>query len=526
MVDQKTKVFVLGLDGASWNVLKPLIEKGKLPTFKKLIESGSYGKLESITPPISVPAWKCYSTGRDPSKLGVYSFLMLDLENYTYKVAKSTDFRGLDIWDVLGEYGKISVVYKMFSTYPAKKIKGCIVSEYPEMENGIYPKELREELKEKFGSIFTDIAFTTDRVDTYAKVVEEMKKDFKVIKYLVDKYNPDFVHFTVAHTDGIQHFFWRDMLNGKSRYADYIEKAWIVIDKLVGELLNYLNKRNGEKWYLLIISDHGFTEVKYRFNIANWLIKRGYLKLTPKGKLLRMISRFLTLERAYSLVESVIKFSNSVLKIKKIKWGVQHNLAANISEQVIDFDRSTVIPLEGQILYLNNKNFKSRSGREAFVKKLIKELSEIKRPDGEPLFRAIYDGKKFYSNDSAPDILLVANEVYLYTMPLINELWAIPPENKWTGMHDLYGVFIACGEEISGNNKINARIVDIFPTILHIFGIPIPKGISGKVLEEIFKEGSRYRLVSPEYVEDQERLVLRHKIRSLRHKLKLLEEGT
>lgn len=64
-----TKLIVIGLDGATWEIINPLIESGKLPTIKNLLEISCHGKLESIVPPISVPAWKCYSTGKTPAKL-------------------------------------------------------------------------------------------------------------------------------------------------------------------------------------------------------------------------------------------------------------------------------------------------------------------------------------------------------------------------------------------------------------------------------------------------------------------------
>ena len=81
---KKPKLIVLGLDGGTWNVIKPLIKQGKLPTIAKLMENGTYGDLESSTPYYTFPAWKCYSTGKNPGKLGVYSFIDLDIENNKY----------------------------------------------------------------------------------------------------------------------------------------------------------------------------------------------------------------------------------------------------------------------------------------------------------------------------------------------------------------------------------------------------------------------------------------------------------
>ena len=75
------KLLVIGLDGATWNLLKPLIDAGELPTIKQLIKNGLCDKLESSIPPVTVPAWKCYSTGTNPAKLGVYTWVGLDIKN-------------------------------------------------------------------------------------------------------------------------------------------------------------------------------------------------------------------------------------------------------------------------------------------------------------------------------------------------------------------------------------------------------------------------------------------------------------
>lgn len=500
MKNNPVKVFVLGLDGGSWNVLMPLIEKGKLPTFKKLLERGSYGKLKSIIPPISVPAWKCYFTGKDPGKLGVYAFLKFDPKTYKMKVADSRDFKSLDLADILNMHGKKVVLYKMFSTYPAKKVNGVMVTDFPNLPKGTYPEGLHEEIKSKFGEIFNNIAFTTDRVNTYKIVLEETKKDFEVIKWLITENDPDFVHMSVPHTDGVQHFFWRDMLDSDSPYHYYIERMWVLVDRLIEDLLGFLES-TGDNWYFFIMSDHGFTECRYRFNIASWLIKKGYLKLTLKGKLMRAGSKIISLDTAYKFVEKVIKFGNEKLKIKRLKWGVQHKLAGDILYQVIDFRHTKIIPVEGQLLYLNHELIKSEDERNEFVQTIIKELTSIKRPDGEPFVSEIYDGHQLY-NEGAPDIIIVPNQTYVYSLPFIHAEWDVPSEGKWTGTHELYGIFIAVGGGIKENYEVkNAKLVDLMPTILYLYSMPIPNDISGKVLTEIFENESEFRSYTPSYLD-------------------------
>ena len=116
------KTIVIGLDGATWNLIKPLVDKGKRPTIKKLMEGGCHGKLESSIPHVTFPAWKCYSTGKNPGKLDVYWWMNVDLSNRRFRVNMSSSFKSNEIWDILARHRYKSGVIGMPTTYPTKTI--------------------------------------------------------------------------------------------------------------------------------------------------------------------------------------------------------------------------------------------------------------------------------------------------------------------------------------------------------------------------------------------------------------------
>ena len=66
------RVVVVGIDAASWNLLEPWIRDGVLPNLKLLVEGGAYGPLESTYPFITSPAWKSFSTSKNPGKIGIF----------------------------------------------------------------------------------------------------------------------------------------------------------------------------------------------------------------------------------------------------------------------------------------------------------------------------------------------------------------------------------------------------------------------------------------------------------------------
>src|SRR5260370_17508715 len=66
------KAMVIGIDSAS----PVLIEKWKesLPNLQSIMDHGTYGVLESIVPPESVPAWQSFAAGKNPAKIGLFGF--------------------------------------------------------------------------------------------------------------------------------------------------------------------------------------------------------------------------------------------------------------------------------------------------------------------------------------------------------------------------------------------------------------------------------------------------------------------
>ena len=63
-----SKLLIIGLDGATWEVLLPLINMKKLPTFEKIINKGVHGNFVSTFPPSTGPAWLSMATGKNPHR--------------------------------------------------------------------------------------------------------------------------------------------------------------------------------------------------------------------------------------------------------------------------------------------------------------------------------------------------------------------------------------------------------------------------------------------------------------------------
>ena len=77
---RKTRVYVIGLDGATWDILDPLIEQGKLPVFKKLKENGAWARLRTFEPTLSAVVWTSIATGKSMLKHGIVDWVFVNKE--------------------------------------------------------------------------------------------------------------------------------------------------------------------------------------------------------------------------------------------------------------------------------------------------------------------------------------------------------------------------------------------------------------------------------------------------------------
>ncbi len=292
------RVLTIGLDCAAPELL---FGDENLTNIRRLMDAGLYGRLESVVPPITVPAWMCMSTGLDPGTLGVYGFRnRVDHSYDKLGVVNSRSISDLAIWDQVAREGHKSVVIGVPPNFPPRKVNGVSVGCFltPDTTRDIYthPAEESAAINRLVGNYPVDVkGFRTDdkaklRDDIYAM----SRKHFEVVRHYLKRDDWAYFQFVEIGLDRIHHGFWshHDPLHNQhdpqSPHREVIRDYYRYLDEEVGSLLELLT----EDTVVLIASDHGARRLDGGFCVNEWLIREGLLKLhhypeqvTPFSKL-------------------------------------------------------------------------------------------------------------------------------------------------------------------------------------------------------------------------------------------------
>jgi predicted AlkP superfamily phosphohydrolase/phosphomutase len=292
------KILVIGLDCATPELL---LGDERLENIRRLMDGGCYGRLESIVPPITVPAWMCMATSQDPGSLGVYGFRNRVDQSYDgLGIVNSRSIDALAIWDQVAREGKKSVIVGVPPCYPPRKVSGISVGCFltPDTSRNIFthPAEIGQEITELVGPFPVDVKNfrTHNKAWLRDEIYEMSRKHFAVARHLIKCSDWDYLHLVEIGLDRLQHGFWKYhdpehvLHEPDSPYGDVIRDYYRYLDEEIGSLLELLS----EDTLILVVSDHGARKLDGGFCVNEWLIREGLLvlnrypdEITPFAKL-------------------------------------------------------------------------------------------------------------------------------------------------------------------------------------------------------------------------------------------------
>jgi len=495
------RFILIGLDGATWNLLDPWIDKGDLPSLNNLIKEGVKANFLSTIPPVTGPAWTSLATGKNPGKHGIFGFNKLD--NGKLKLYTHYDIKCSSIHEILSKNGIGNIIIGLPLSYPpSKSYKGIMISDFFYHTKSIYPK-LKESYLEnyevapklfKYGE-----SFLNDMIKTSEKQIETVKKLFSNEPW-------QFFFFLFSATDHASHRFWDDMIN-MTPHGKKAQKVFKIADDFLGWIKDEMKKDD----ILIICSDHGFKGYKHTFNINAFLKKYGINKnkltldyrmksvwsniqkiqddniKTRNSFLPKMFKEIFNTPFLKPFVNINGNFNNFYL-IKKINLIFKKKFGSPLYKERIDYNKSLAfIPSPEWMGICINKKIRNNTQLENDLYRIFKCLKYKNKKIFNRIFRKneIFNGDFIYM---APDIIILSDDFLINFNVLIKDI--ITP-NFPISNHKLNGIFLAYGDEIKKGVKIDfINIYDIVPTILHAFDLEIPSSIDGIVLKKIYNENS------------------------------------
>lgn len=513
------RVIVIGLDGAGFELIQPWLDKGKLPNLKSLINRGCFANLESCLPPTTSPSWKCYSTGKNPGKLGIFWWENVDLQNKRVIFGIPRVNESKEIWDFVGENGGKVGIINMPLTYPPKKVNGFLVSgQFGGEENFTYPEELKHKLRRDFNYKLTPglLPFIQKKSeDVVREILEVINSRFAVARDMLNKHDLDFLHVTIFYINTLQHNFW----NNK-----FTEEGWKLIDSNIGLLLEGLEDR----YNIFIISDHGSNKIDQVFYINNWLAKEGYLKLSSSIKVSSLLYALRINKHSLGRIAHKLHIQGLTRLIPNRIKGFLASEAGTIDHSQktykVIWDKTKAIASGQGPVYVNLHGKQKETVRE----ELLKKLGNLRNPKtGKKIARRVYRREEIYSGKylpEAPDLIIdqdkgthIRGGIGVGKKDVFEEPYGWKAENKREG------IVIASGPDIRKGERLErVSILDLAPTILHIMNIPVPKDMDGRVLTEIFEQGSEPAKREVKYQEAEEYQTQLEKER-IKQRLKIIQ---
>jgi predicted AlkP superfamily phosphohydrolase/phosphomutase len=520
---KRKRVVIAGIDGATWDIIDPMIKAGKLPNLAAMVQGGASGVLASTTPPNSSLAWSSFMTGVEPGKHGIFFFREQRHGSYQRPVVSLDSVMAPTVWRLASDHGKKVAVITVPLTFPVEKINGCMIGGLltPDRKSDfIHPPELRQELEAAIGDVPADnepeILFHSANEEEASKcLMHVIEQITRMGEHILDHHDPDLFCLVYRQVDLTSHQAWcfqDPVWQAKNpglweARKNVLADVYTAVDAAFGRIRAKALAMDGEVAFGTC-SDHGFGPITYRYFMNKWLLDNGYLVLKSSAQIMKL--KLFVQRKWNGLLRRTGILRILVKRGRKLGKGQEETIM-----EMIDWPKTRAYSSfsGGEDIVLINLKGREPQGivepgaaYEALREEIIAKVVHIQAPDGTRVIDRAYKREDLWHGEqlhNAPDIQCVTVDTACNMSP--HPLVAVHAQEAVEGrpaMHRPNGIFGWEGKGIIKENvRIDgARIADMTPMMLHLLGLPVEDYMDGRVMEDCLT--AEYRAAHPVVVRE------------------------
>ena len=481
------RVIVLGWDSATFDIVDPLLQDGRLPALSSLIERGWRAPLRSTWPPMTDCAWTSAFTGRDAGGHGIIGSWYRAPGDYECRYFSSRDRRAPAVWEMTEDVRHL--VWNVPMTFPPERVDGAMVAGYGAPPGAVItePKDLQAKLAQRWPlSDLLDIAPHGSLEEFRDDLERGLGVQAEALPWAIRETGADAVYAVWPHIDRAQHFFWRHRDTG-GPLAGAVHEIYEAMDRATGAVIEAFPSAD-----IMVVSDHGAGPLHGDLNLGGWLAARGDAEYSG-GSRTSLLSSL-----AWALPPALRRAG------RRVAPGIARRaMSARLAGQLAPFEWSRTKAFFGfhSDLWLNLRG-REREGivppedADALLDEISEALLDIEDPaTGRKVIAAVHRRDEIFRGphaDLAPDMMLDTWSAGYRVAPgrEASDRVVIPPEalagvrESWSSDHRPLGIFVAGGPRIGHGSSAELALYDVCPTTLALLEAPVPDGLNGRVASD------------------------------------------
>ncbi|UCD29993.1 MAG: alkaline phosphatase family protein [Planctomycetota bacterium] len=506
------RVLIVGLDGATFDILTPLIQAGRMPNLERLIKTGTSGVLESTKPPITPAAWTTFMTGKGPGRHGIIDFEKYDVTTNKLSFNSTFEIREKTIWEILSEKGFRVGSINVPMTYPPRKVNGFMISgfETPSIDTDFtYPRHLKDEILR----IWPDYNYQTDwKRKTFGGdklfqrnlryIEKSFTQGYELAAHCGRHYGWDVMMVLFKLVDNLQHKAWKYLDSHTSSInqtrSEMSARCFTSLDNTIGNLEEFAKNNDS---LLIIMSDHGHGSLDGKAQ-PNLLLKQwGYLKIKSSVK-----------QAGIRTQRIIDRLRGKTTKRFDANLGIEHDLDLDWSQTRACVMHAGMygflyISLKGRQPQGIVKPEEYEAVREDLRKRFLAVKCHNRNGRTIQVFPEVHRTEELYNcrredHPWLPDLLLIPQP----GLSVVRKIRGTQPVRwlsryRMEGTHRVEGILVVNGPNVRQGQSIQANIADITPTILAAAGLRVPADMEGQALAELFDKPLCVEFEPPQVVE-------------------------